>query len=147
LRPSGRFGCIDTSDPRLPDGQAAAFLRANAVSGRMLTWFDWGEYAIWHFSPRVEVSMDGRRETVYSDSLIRAHLDFYFDNPNGLVLVKQLNPSYIWLPADLPAARVLETQGWRRVFGGTRSVVFQRPGATMPRQSPTTTAVSGCFPG
>ena len=147
MRPSGRFGCIDTSDPRLPDGQAAAFIRANAVSGRMLTWFDWGEYAIWHFSPRVQVSMDGRRETVYSDSLIRAHLGFYFDDPGGLVLVKQLNPGYIWLPADLPAVRVLEAEGWRRVFGGQRSVLFQRSGSGRQTATQPTAPVNRCFPG
>jgi hypothetical protein len=147
LRPSGRFGCIDMSDPRLPDAQAAAFMRASAVGGRMLTWFDWGEYAIWHFAPRVQVSMDGRRETVYSDSLIRAHLDFYFNAPDALVLVKRLNPSSIWLPADLPAVRGLEAQGWRRVFDGKRSVVFQRRAATTPGEAATTSAGVGCFPG
>lgn len=30
--------------------------------------FDWGEHVLWHAGPRVKVSMDGRRETVYSDA-------------------------------------------------------------------------------
>ena len=37
--------------PRLADVEAASFIAANRLNGRMLTWFVWGEYAIWHFGP------------------------------------------------------------------------------------------------
>jgi hypothetical protein len=43
---------------------AAARGRANVA-----VHFDWGEYVLWHAGPRVKVSMDGRRETVYSDAV------------------------------------------------------------------------------
>ena len=42
---------------------AAARDRANVA-----VHFNWGEYVLWHAGPRVKVSMDGRRETVYSDA-------------------------------------------------------------------------------
>ncbi len=38
--------------------------------------FDWGEYVLWHLGPRVKVSIDGRRETVYSDEMYRQYRDF-----------------------------------------------------------------------
>lgn len=154
MRPSGRFGCIDASDPRLADRDAGAFLRKTAhVRSRMLTWFDWGEYAIWHFAPRVQVSIDGRRETVYSDAVLRAHFDFYLGRDN-LALLDRLRPDLVWLRRDLPAVASLDSRGWRRVFDGPRSVVFQAPGAAASETSRTDAPSNGalpqnraCFPG
>ena len=68
--------CIQMNLDGLPDAEAADFVGRNDLRGRMLTWFDWGQYAIWHFSPAIQVSMDGRRETVYSDELVWKHLRF-----------------------------------------------------------------------
>jgi hypothetical protein len=38
--------------------------------------FNWGEYVLWHAGPRVKVSMDGRRETVYSDAAYHDNMLF-----------------------------------------------------------------------
>ena len=43
----------------------------------MVTFFDWGQYAIWHKPDDLRVSMDGRRETVYSERSVDLHLDMY----------------------------------------------------------------------
>jgi hypothetical protein len=45
----------------LPEREAAMFIKDHDLRGRMLTWFDYGEFAIWHFSPAVRVSMAGER--------------------------------------------------------------------------------------
>ena len=39
--------------------------------------FNWGEYLLWHAGPRVKVSMDGRRETVYSDAAYHDNTLFF----------------------------------------------------------------------
>jgi hypothetical protein len=39
--------------------------------------FNWGEYVLWHAGPRVKVSMDGRRETVYSDAVYHDNTLFF----------------------------------------------------------------------
>ena len=69
-----RLTCVRLDGPWMPEREAGAFIVANALSGRMLTWFDWGQYMIWHSAPQVKVSMDGRRETVYSDTFVAQHL-------------------------------------------------------------------------
>lgn len=56
--------------------QATAWLADAGLSGNLLVAFGWGEYAIWHLQPRMRVSMDGRRETVYPDSIYRMYLRF-----------------------------------------------------------------------
>jgi len=67
------FRCIRL-DPRLGGSypvRAIALLKQSGVSGNLAVHFDWGEYALWHLSPRIKVSLDGRRETIYSDEIYR----------------------------------------------------------------------------
>ena len=56
--------------------RAVAFFRHSGVRGNMAVPFDWGEYVIWHLGPDVKVSIDGRRETIYSDEAYRQSRDF-----------------------------------------------------------------------
>src|SRR4029078_343746 len=64
-------GCVQMFGDRwLPDTTAAKAISTADVSGRMVTWFNWGEYGIWHFGPKLRVSVDGRRETVYAESVL-----------------------------------------------------------------------------
>lgn len=119
--------CVDLDVTNQHPKAAARFVRLNHLQGRMLTWFDWGEYAIWHFAPDLKVSMDGRRETVYSDALISAHWAFYDAKPGGVGLARTLNPDYIWLRSDLEVVPLLDQQGWTRIFTDRESVIFSRP--------------------
>ena len=138
--------CIQMNLDGLPDAEAADFVGRNDLRGRMLTWFDWGQYAIWHFSPAIQVSMDGRRETVYSDELVWKHLRFYFDAAGSQDLVSELNPDYIWLPRHLEAVAALGETGWRPVFEGPRSVILtDRPQGEL--QPVSAGSDLRCFPG
>src|SRR5262249_55759381 len=83
----------------LPEREAALFIKEHDLRGRMLTWFDYGEFAIWHFSPAVRVSMDGRRETVYSAALRESHFRIYRNEPEAMEDVARLDPDYVWLPS------------------------------------------------
>jgi hypothetical protein len=55
-------------DPSQYPVAATAWLVRSGVAANVAVDFDWGEYVIWHAGPRVKVSVDGRRETVYSDA-------------------------------------------------------------------------------
>src|SRR4029453_9537739 len=78
-----------------PGREAAAHLQG--LSGRLLTTFDWGQYAIWHFGPALRVSIDGRRETVYSATVVQGHLAFERGERDGQTMVAALSPDYAWL--------------------------------------------------
>jgi hypothetical protein len=110
----------------LPDREAAVFVKTHDLHGRLLTWFDYGEFAIWHFAPALQVSMDGRRETVYSEDVRERHRRIYMNEPTALDEVARLDPDYVWLPARFPIVNRLEAAGWRPVFQGPRSVVLSR---------------------
>lgn len=136
-------------DPRAtPEAGAVQFFKAHASRGRLLVWFDWGEYALWHLAPDLLVSVDGRRETVYSSRVQDEHLRFYFDAPGGADLPRELGANYIWIPKTLPAVDRMLREGWTTVYRGEQSVILARvplvPGAIGAIGS---TSERRCFPG
>jgi len=131
-----------------PDADAARFVRQNAPHSRVLTWFDWGEYAIWHLSPAgIQVSMDGRRETVYSQRLLHEHFAFYDNEGDGWRYPARIGAERIWLPRHLAIVPVLKTHGWHVIYENSRSVVFAPDGeqlsaASAPASAPTSPSTS-----
>jgi hypothetical protein len=112
--------------PGSPEPDAAQFIRDHRLEGRMLTWFDWGEYAIWHLSPRIRVSIDGRRETVYTDEVFARHLAFYSGMPGAENYAEVIGADYVWLPRELPVVQTLLARGWHGAFEGPVSIVLMR---------------------
>lgn len=139
--------CLTIAGPWVPEREAGQFIIVNRLTGRMLTWFDWGEYAIWHFGSGLQVSMDGRRETVYTDATIRAHRQLYAADDTALSYLRALNPDYIWLPRHLPIASRLADAGWIAAFTGPTSIVFARAGAGPFEQPGSPSPAMRCFPG
>lgn len=138
-------------DPRhSPEATAVEFLKSRTGTARVLVWFDWGQYAIWHLPSGMQVSIDGRRETVYSAALQERHLRFYFDPPGGAALPRELDADYVWIPRSLPAARKLRMQkDWALVYEGEQSEIFERAGGDSPRVRATQLALGPTrrFPG
>ena len=105
----------------MPEPEAVAFLKDPKPAGtRVLVWFNWGEYAIWHLSPRMRVSIDGRRETVYSDGGAKPPASTsIFDRGGSSTLPHDLAADYVWIPRILPATRRLRTDGdWTILYEG-----------------------------
>jgi hypothetical protein len=139
------FTCVRLDGPWMPEREAAAWIEQNGLDGRLLTWFDWGQYAIWHFSPDLQVSLDGRRETVYSDEYLARHADLYFNPDSEPDFLRKLDPDHAWLARELPLVAALERDGWTRLFTGPESVVLsRRPVAVV---APTAIDTPPCFPG
>jgi hypothetical protein len=140
--------CITISGGWAPDAEATRFISDNRLSGRMLTWFDWGQYAIWHFGPTLRVSMDGRRETVYSDAVLEAHRRFYSGDSTAIPYLRQLNPDFIWLPSSIPVARQLESMGWSPLFVSPVSTIWSPTRIHLrAERTPPIHVELRCFPG
>jgi hypothetical protein len=122
--------CIDVhAASNFPESEAMAFVRERQLKGRMVTFFDWGQYAIWHKPSDLRVSMDGRRETVYTDRTVDLHLDMYLALQDGLPYLDSLHADYVWVPRELPLAETLaHSAAWRPVYRSGRSIIFARPG-------------------
>jgi hypothetical protein len=142
--------CIVMFPSLWPEPAAIDFIRANGLSGRMITFFDWGEYGIWHLPPSIKISMDGRRETVFSDEMFSMHLHFYTGADAATAYVDALDADYAWLPAGLPGVQRLRDRGWLEVFTGERSVILAargRPTGRFVRTAASSSDVTRCFPG
>jgi hypothetical protein len=140
------LACLRIDHTREADVPAARFIASNHLRGRMLTYSDWGLYAIWHFAPRVRVSLDGRRELAYPKTELQRHAAIYWNAPSALADVAALAPDYIWLPAKLPVIPTLRTHGWIPIFQSDRSIVLAQPGDTTSYTTPVARDLPPCFP-
>lgn len=151
---STRFlGCIAIR-PTLPvPAGAVDRLQAADFRGNLAVYFDWGEYVIWHLGPEVQVSMDGRRETVYPDSIYHEYLEF----ANGLRdwdALLELRPTDLALvPKKVPAFNLLTLKpGWSLVYEDSLGGVFAPKGPAgraIAGLGPPTVPFNGaglCFP-
>jgi hypothetical protein len=137
--------CLPIAGDWTPDLTAASAFDAPAAQGRLVLPFNWGEYAIWHWAPRLRVSMDGRRETIYSEATIDLQTAVSHGMPEGLDYLARVRPEYVWLPATT-GATVREwaaTHGYRIDVSAARSFVATRTDLP-PLQAGT--AQSRCFP-
>lgn len=127
---------------RAPESDAVAFLRAANVE-RVVPHFDYGEYAIFHLRDRTRVSIDNRRETVYSDAAIKASDRFAAgEDPD---YPARLRADAVWWPANETAViQQLETRGWYKRFEGPRTVVLLRTDG--PLVQGVSRAGTPCFP-
>lgn len=138
--------CVAVSGSWVPDVAAANALDAHRP-GRLVVYFDWGEYAIWHWGPDLRVSMDGRRETVYTDARLADHQQILSGTPAGLALLDAWQPEYVWLPATSQRTRDwLASHGYRIEVATAKSFVAVRQ--DLPRLSVDSPAPArACFPG
>ncbi len=124
-----RFGCIRVDPYYFPfPARAVALLKRSGAGGNMAVPFDWGEYVLWHLGPAVKVSMDGRRETLYSGEAYRQSLDF--DRGRGIwdALLKTSSTDLVLAPNASPTANLLSlTEKWVPLYQDTYCVLFARP--------------------
>jgi hypothetical protein len=139
------FDCIRMDDTNDADVRAAEFVAANHLRGRMLTYSDWGLYAIWHFAPELRPSLDGRREFAYPLDELARHDRIYWNAPSAVADVDALAPDYVWLPVTLPVIPTLVGAGWTPVFTGDRSTVLARS-TSAAYVSPSSRPLPSCFP-
>jgi len=91
-----RITCIGPQPAEFrPDFAAAAALRG--MSGRLAVEFDWGEYAIWSFGPKLRVSLDGRREASYSERVLAEQREFAAGSSVGLSVLDRDRPEFVWM--------------------------------------------------
>jgi len=119
--------CIASDLPGMPEPAPVQALSVAAAGSRVVTYFNWGEYALWHLGPGVRISMDGRRETVYSERRLDEHDAILFGRPEGFRVLADWRPEYVWLPAaSRPTRDWLANNGYRIEMETEESFVATR---------------------
>ncbi len=125
-----RFGCIRI-DPfyfAFP-ARVVELLRQSGVEGNMAVPFEWGEYVLWHLGPAIKVSIDGRRETVYSDSSYAQLCAFAEGNAGWDAMLKEWRTDFVLVPNGAPPVGLLaRDEGWLPLYQDTFCVLFVRAG-------------------
>ena len=150
---SRNVSCVRIEDSS-PEPEVVGLMRAKGLQGRLAVWFDWGQYAIWHLAPALSVSIDGRRETIYTDEVTQKHLAFYYTPASRERFLAETRPDHVWLPPDFPVVPTLQADGWTTRYSGPRSVWLSRTGEALdagvePGTARSMQANAGrrCFPG
>jgi hypothetical protein len=91
--------------------------------------FDWGEYVLWHLGPRVKVSIDGRRETIYSDEAYQRSRDFERGTGVWDSLLKTTTTDLVLAQNGSPTANLMSrSEGWVPLYQDTFCLIFARAG-------------------
>jgi hypothetical protein len=121
------FQCIRIE--RVPV-RAVALLKQSNAAGNMAVHFDWGEYVLWHLSPQIKVSIDGRRETVYSDPIYAENLRFTSGLGDWDAILKRHPTDLALLSKTYPIFNLMKlTPGWTLAYEDPMSGLFVRHGS------------------
>lgn len=105
--------CLRMADWR-PDAAAAHALIAAKPEGRIVPFFDWGEYVIWHLGPALKVSFDPRYDLLYSEATIAEQRAVAAGSPDGRAFLSRARPEYLWFPQrSAPLKKLLAEMGYR----------------------------------
>lgn len=106
-------------------GAAVSLLKQSNVSGNLATEFDWGEYIIWHLGPQIKVSLDGRRETVYTETAYKQAMRFIFGIGEWDAILERYNTDIALVKTNSSVHNLLKLKaGWIIVFEDSKSVLF-----------------------
>jgi hypothetical protein len=158
VRALPHFACLQL-DPgtglRFPT-RAVALLRQNRVEGNLAVHFDWGEYVIWHLGNQVKVSVDGRRETLYSDEVYNEDVQFRHGLGDWDAVLGRPQTHLALVSKEFPVYNLLKRKAdWSLLYEDQVCALFARQGWFMPaerwRPDPDTAVVPEdgaglCFP-
>jgi hypothetical protein len=139
-----RTGCLPIQGGWTPDLAVGASLREAHPTGRLAVPFNWGQYALWHVGPALQVSMDGRRETVYREETIHLQREVVRDSAEGRSWLAEVRPDYVWMPVTPTRASWLRSMGYRIDIETSLSILAVKPERAIVQAA---APAAACFPG
>ena len=110
--------------------RAVNLLDQSGAEGNLIVDFDWGEYVIWRLGDRIKVSIDGRRETVYSAETLQRDTGFRDGKPGWQSWLGRGKPELALLRRGSASERLMRQQpGWTRIDEDHLGALFIRDGA------------------
>lgn len=105
--------------------RAVALLRENVTGADMVTPFNWGQFMLWHLGPDNRVSMDGRRETVYSEAIYQMNMDFLYGHDDWDRLLEERSPDLVVTQKEFPSHNLMLLRpGWALVYEDPLGGIF-----------------------
>ena len=129
------FQCIRMDGRETFPVKAVALLKQSNAAGNIAVHFDWGEYVLWHLGPRIKVSIDGRRETVYSERSYAENLRFTGGLGNWDEILEKHETDLVFVSKTFPVFNLMQLKpGWTRVYEDPMSGLFVRLGSPLEEE-------------
>jgi hypothetical protein len=123
------FRCIKIEPvTRIPfPVRAVALLKDSGVQGRLVVFFDWGEYVLWHVGPGIQVSLDPRRHSAYPDAVYIQNFEFQNGVGNWDALLAEGPADMVLISKRFPAFNLMRTKkDWSLVYEDDLAGLFVR---------------------
>lgn len=112
--------------------RAIALIRQSGINANLAIDFDWGEYALYHLSPGVKVSVDGRRETAYDATSYDQNLAFKYGEGDWDALLRNPDTDLALVRRGFPTFNLLTlSPGWSEVYRDSLTGLFSRDGGSI----------------
>jgi hypothetical protein len=105
--------------------KAAAFIKANQLSGNMLNEYVYGGYLIWAL-PEHPVFVDGRSDVFEETGVLGEFADWATLRSDPANLLDKYDIRFCLLAHQSPMAKVMPLLGWTAVYSDTNSTIFIR---------------------
>jgi hypothetical protein len=114
-------------DPEAYPVAAVTRLAQAREPANLAVFFDWGEYVLWHVGPRIKVSVDGRRETVYPDDVYAANMALTEGTGEWDQLLRRPETDLALVSTQTAAASLLALHpDWELILRDGQSVLYGR---------------------
>jgi hypothetical protein len=110
--------------------RAAAFLRANKLTGNLYNPLHWGSYLTWELYPGILVSMDGRNISLFPDEMVVENVQFYGGAAPIDVPLRYQSDFLLLATDDLVLDAVRADSRWKPLYGDEDAMLFVRSDAS-----------------
>jgi hypothetical protein len=108
---------------------AIDYLQQRHLTGKLLVYFNWGEYCLWKLYPQCQVAIDGRYETVYPPKVNKEYFDFLNAGKAWRNFLEHYPPDMILIELRSRVYPLLSRDPeWRQVYADPGCVLFRRQG-------------------
>ncbi len=125
------FECVVLS-PRITNfpARVVSLLKNSGVRGNLAVHFDWGEYVLWHLGPGIKVSVDGRRETVYSETVRIENQNFMYVLNDWDALLDKHETDMALVSKRFPSFNIMKLKrDWLLLYEDPVAALFVRSGS------------------
>jgi hypothetical protein len=124
------FASIPVKDPSAYPQASVSLLRQSGVSGNLAIHFDWGDYAIWHLTPSVKVSLDTRREMAYSEDIYKLNVRYFLGIGEWASLLEDYSTDMALVKSASANDNLMkQRQDWVRIYHDEVSALYARDGS------------------
>ena len=119
------FSGIPIKDPSAYPIASVTLLDQSGVSGNLAIHFDWGDYAIWHLTPGIKVSLDTRREMAYSDQVYKIKIRYMLGIGEWASLLEDYSTDMALVKSSSPTDNLMRGRSdWSLIYRDEISVLY-----------------------